>query len=267
MAGLLQFRAVAFIGSTDLYARLYDCAGQIYNVDGAAMEAIVEGNVAEYDIALAETGATGFFSAAIPSVPTGLYWFEVCEQAGVNPAWTDPVVGQSGWFSWDGSTEIGLSDLATPADVVCALAVSETDLEEAMAGMLTITLWHSWEQIIESETTEDLSTATKLWLGIKRDWKEETDAWALVLIEETAGLQVLAQEAYTGAPANGSLTVSGGVGAWQIVARLEKEVTGELEAWGNQEARAELKAIVGDDTVDVWSGRCRFAFETVRGVV
>jgi hypothetical protein len=164
-----------------------------------------------------------------------------------------------------------LDDLATPADVGggvtvnCVLAVSAAEAAAVSSGKIAITLWHTFEQVIESDTTADLNAATKVWLGIKRD-RRDIDDKALVLIELLAGLTVLAQEPYTGYAADGSLVLSGSSGAWEIRARLEESVTGDLVPWGNQEMWAEVKAMVGGDTVIVWTGRCAIGYETVRAI-
>ncbi|MFA4973461.1 MAG: hypothetical protein WC683_12655 [bacterium] len=170
----------------------------------------------------------------------------------------------------DSDTLETLSDqidgVATPDDVTVSLAVSATEAAAISSGQIALTLWHTLSQSVTSTSTADLEAATKLWLGIKANPRADTDAESLVYIEATAGLQYLAGAAYTGSAANGSLTVSGEAGDWDILIELQETVTGNLSAWGGEVVDAQVKALVGGDTVNVWSGTCRIGYEVVRAV-
>jgi hypothetical protein len=160
-----------------------------------------------------------------------------------------------------------ISTRATSADVSCTLAVSATEAEAAASGTLAITLWHTFSQAVSSTVTADLSSATKLWWAVKLDREVDTDAESLVFVEEAGGLQYLGRTAYAGAVTNGSIAVSGESGDWEVTLGLSEAVTGELASWKNKSTvKAEVKALIAGDTVNVWSGSCTISAESVRAV-
>jgi hypothetical protein len=86
-------------GLTDLYARIEDDAGQIWN--GSAFVAFVIANIATYRVALAEApAASGRYSVGFPPLAAGTYSWGLYKGAGVlgDPRYGSPVYGV-----WDGT--------------------------------------------------------------------------------------------------------------------------------------------------------------------
>lgn len=181
----------------------------------------------------------------------------------VTGAAIDPAILEVELATWMANLDVPISSRATPADVQTSLAISETEAAAAATGSMAITLHGSFDQTVESDTTEDLSAADALIWAVKADRKRDTDAQSLVLVDVATGLRYLARQAYTGAAANGSITLGGGVGAWEIRCQLAAEVTGDLAAWANKPLDAQVKAIFGDRTVNVWEGPARINHQTV----
>lgn len=101
---------------------------QIFN--GATFEAYSTANLDTYDIpSLAEQGtASRFYPFTFPAaIITGLYRFDIFEQAGGSPAETDLFVG-TGFLHWDGISEVIPFDVAT--DEVVAASSSKVQLTD-----------------------------------------------------------------------------------------------------------------------------------------
>lgn len=152
----------------------------------------------------------------------------------------------------------------TAIPVVASVAISTTEAENVASGRLAIRSYYSFSQVIESTSTAALNTATKLWLAIKAN-EDDLDSAALVLIEKTAGLTVLAGAAYT-STTHGSLAVAGSAGAWEIPAALDEVVTGLLHSYATSGLYAEVKALVGTATIPVWDGHAAISKGIVRSV-
>ncbi len=149
------------------------------------------------------------------------------------------------------------------ADIVPAVAVSSTVAVSVSSGAIGLQTFYTLNQVINSTVTANLSTATKLWLSIKS--KAFTDANSLIFVEKTAGLTIVNKTAYE-TPADGSLVVTGSSGAWAIEVNLEEVVTGLLSAYMGCTYDAELKALVGGETVCVWTGTCEISAGVVRAI-
>lgn len=162
--------------------------------------------------------------------------------------------------------DAAVSSRATSSDVQVSLAVSATEALTVATGSMALTLWSSFDQTVESDSMEDLDTADALIWAIKVDRKRDTDAEALVLVDVATGLRYLARAAYTGSAANGSVTVSGTPGDWEIRCQLAKGLPGLLAAWANRNLDAQLKAIFGGRTVNLWEGTARIGHQTIREV-
>ncbi len=146
-----------------------------------------------------------------------------------------------------------------------AVAISATTAASVATGALAVRTHHSLSQAISSTYAGNLNAATKLWLAVKAE-KDDTDAQAVIFIEKTAGLTVLAGAAYT-TVAHGSLTVGGLAGAWTVTVALDEVATGLLTAYADGMLWAECKALVAGSTVAVWDGVCDVARGIVQTVV
>jgi hypothetical protein len=164
------------------------------------------------------------------------------------------------------TTEVFDVTAATAGDVVATLSVSATEALTVATGSMALTLWSSFDQTVESDSMEDLAAADALIWAIKLDRKRDIDAEALVLVDVTTGLRYLARAAYTGSAANGSVTVSGTPGDWEIRCQLAKGIPGLLAAWANRNLDAQLKAIFGGRTVNLGAGTARIGHQTIREV-
>lgn len=142
-----------------------------------------------------------------------------------------------------------------------AVAISATTAASVSTGALAVRTYHSLSQAISSTYAGNLNAATKLWLAVKAE-KDDTDAQAVIFIEKTAGLTVLAGAAYT-TVAHGSLTIGGLAGAWTVTVALDEIATGLLTAYADGMLWAECKALVAGSTVAVWDGVCDIS----RGIV
>jgi hypothetical protein len=142
-----------------------------------------------------------------------------------------------------------------------AVAISATTAASVSTGALAVRTYHSLSQAISSTYAGNLNAATKLWLAVKAE-KDDTDAQAVIFIEKTAGLTVLAGAAYT-TVAHGSLTVGGLAGAWTVTVALNEVATGLLTPYADGMLWAECKALVAGSTVAVWDGVC----DVARGIV
>lgn len=162
----------------------------------------------------------------------------------------------------DGTAGDIIGNLVTDVGALTpAVAISSTTAASVSSGALAIRTHHSLSQAISSTYSGDLSAATKLWLAVKAE-KDDTDAQAVIFIEKTAGLTVLAGAAYT-TVAHGSLTVGGIAGAWTVTVALDEVATGLLTPYADGMLWAECKALVAGSTVAVWDGVC----DVARGIV
>lgn len=110
-----EIRGVAPTGST-LYARIANSSGNYWN--GSAFEAYTAANYGNYDVAMAEQGGSGVYTATFPSGITsgGTYEYFVHLQAGASPAEGD-LVANTGKVDWTGSASVTASSTAmTGAD-------------------------------------------------------------------------------------------------------------------------------------------------------
>ena len=95
-------------GST-LYFRVFNSTGQAWSTVGSAFETWVDGNVANYDIALTDK-SSGEYIGSYPTTASGTYYVIAYLQAGGAPAITDVAVSSISAIKWTGSAEETLSD-------------------------------------------------------------------------------------------------------------------------------------------------------------
>ncbi len=107
MAGEIEL-AYGTTGRT-LYAVVRSTTGTVWNTAGSAFEAFNAANWADYDVALAEQGASGYYVGDFPAgiVTAGVYNVEARDRAGGSPAVTDPPAG-AGSLEWTGSAVASL---------------------------------------------------------------------------------------------------------------------------------------------------------------
>jgi hypothetical protein len=132
------------------------------------------------------------------------------------------------------------------------VAISATEAEAIASGSLAIRTYHTFTQAITSTSTEDLGGASKFWLSVKAS-VNKADTESEIFIEETDGLTVVCQEAYS-ETTDGSLTVTGSTGEWVVTLNIDEVATSCLKPGTYI---AELKALVngGDEhTIPVWTG-------------
>lgn len=143
---------------------------------------------------------------------------------------------------------------ATVDAVTPAVAISASTAASISTGALAIRSHHTLAQAITSTYSGNLGAATKLWLAIKAN-RTDADAKAVVFIEATAGLTVLAGAPYI-TVAHGTLVVTGNAGAWTVTVGMDEIATGLLTDYAESMLWAECKALVGGSTVAVWDGVC-----------
>ena len=101
-----------------------------------AFVAWVDGNIANYDIAMTATGRVHLVDFPVLIVAAGTYDVFIMLQAGAGPAITDSFISQ-GQICWDGTAEIILSTIDTNVDsLITARGIinnvsvqTETDIE------------------------------------------------------------------------------------------------------------------------------------------
>lgn len=96
---LIEYEDSSQSGKT-LYAAIRDSAGHWWN--GTASEAYNATDFATYAVALAEEGASGYFTAATPALPAGRYTVGIRQKAGASAAPSDTTLGGFSAY-WDGS--------------------------------------------------------------------------------------------------------------------------------------------------------------------
>lgn len=103
---LIEYEDTTQSGKT-LYAVVRDASGHWWN--GSTFEAYSVGDFANYAVALAEQGASGYFTGATPGLAAGPYVVGVRSKAGASPAPSDASLGGYQAY-WDGSQWIVPTD-------------------------------------------------------------------------------------------------------------------------------------------------------------
>ncbi len=254
-------------GGADVYPEtgtISEIAGYTDDIGaaGAGLTALGDARLANLDAAISSRGT------ADPGDAMALTSGERTTLAGV--IWNAllsgmALVGSVGKLIKD-YLDAAISSRATPSDLQVSLAVSATEAATVATGSLAITLHGSFDQTIESDSDEDLDAADALIWAVKADRKRDGDAESLALVDVATGLRYLARAAYTGSAAHGSITLGGAAGAWEIRCQLAAAVTGELAEWAGRSLDAQVKAIFGSRTVNIWEGTARIGHQTIREV-
>ena len=131
------------------YFRLFNNVNQIWNTAGTpAFEAYNAANITDYDIAMTELGATGYYAGSMPSVAAGAYSAVCYYRAGGSPAQSDtPFAG--GDIQWSGSVVEALSSLLHPTTAGRTLDVTTG----GAAGI-------DWSNVENPTTSLNLSATT-----------------------------------------------------------------------------------------------------------
>jgi len=126
------------------------------------------------------------------------------------------------------------------------VAVTAANAATLAAGNVAFLSYAHTNQVITSTSTEDLSSATKVWFALK-DLYSETDAQSLIFIEKTAGLTHVGKSAIVSpiVTTDGSLTVSGSSGAWVFTVVLKSEAAALLSDYAGSRKLGEIKATIG----------------------
>jgi hypothetical protein len=138
------------------------------------------------------------------------------------------------------------ADPAAASDVVSYVAVTAANAATLAAGNVAFLSYAHTSQVITSTSTEDLSSATKVWFALK-DSYQETDAQSLIFIEKTAGLTHVGKSAIVSpiVTTDGSLTVGGSSGAWTFTVVLKSEAAAYLADYAGSGKLGEVKATIG----------------------
>jgi len=141
------------------------------------------------------------------------------------------------------------------------VAVSSVVARSVSTGSLSIETHHTFREAITSNTSLDLTSATKLWFAVKRELSFE-DENSVIFIEKTEGLIIVDKEEYPneeeGREAeDGSIIISGSSGDWLISLFLDEKVTALLMDYDPYTiCLAEVKAIIDGEAYNIWSGSC-----------
>lgn len=98
---------LAFDTGYTLYARVFDSTGQVWNTSGTpAFEAWADGNVGDYDIAMADKSSGEYIGDFPTAITEGRYVVVAYKQAGANPHITNDAVVGAGMAVWNGTSEV-----------------------------------------------------------------------------------------------------------------------------------------------------------------
>lgn len=122
MAGEIQIDLGPSYAGITAYAMLRSVTGTVYNTASLAFEAFNASNIADYDIALTEQGASGYFTGNVPAaiLATAIY-ATIKQRAGGSPAVSDNSIG-GGELAAGLRAALGMAaaDLDTQLDAIAA---------------------------------------------------------------------------------------------------------------------------------------------------
>lgn len=258
MSGELQ--AYLTTGLT-LYAVVIDSIGQYWNTNSEALETYNGANWTDYDVALTEAGAGGYFGTFPGALITaGVYDYIVYEQAGVSPATTDTIKG-SGWVEWDGAAviipagagaQMALVDDAITSDKFDESTAFPLKADDSGSTYLARTGGDSDTLETLSDQVDAAALEATLTAMQGAGWSTET----LKAIYDQVVLRLLAS-AYTTPPTVGQIDtqLSGthGAGAWGGSGATAAQVWAYATRTLTQTA-AQLAAIVDGSSITIMRG-------------
>ena len=138
------------------------------------------------------------------------------------------------------------TEYASDVTVSASVAVTAANAATLAAGNVAFLSYAHNSQVITSTSTDDLSSATKVWFALKDSYLE-TDAQSLIFIEKTAGLTHVGKSAIVSptVSTDGSLTVGGSSGAWTFTIVLKSEAAAYLADYAGSNKLGEVKATIG----------------------
>ena len=138
------------------------------------------------------------------------------------------------------------TEYASDVTVNSSVAVTAANAATLAAGNVAFLSYAHNSMVITSTSTEDLSSATKVWFALKDSYLE-TDAQSLIFIEKTAGLTHVGKSAIVSpiVSTDGSLTVGGSSGAWTFTIVLKSEAAAYLADYAGSNKLGEVKATIG----------------------
>ncbi len=113
---------IPYAVGSNLYFRIFDSTGQVYNTSGAVFEAWADGNVTDYDTVLTGTGGS-FYQGTFPAIADGTYSVVSYLRAGGAPAVADGVIS-GGLMEWRSNAEVDWSALIDLIDDIIATLVN-----------------------------------------------------------------------------------------------------------------------------------------------
>jgi|GEM_PF-2237531 len=161
----------------------------------------------------------------------------------------------------DSNLDMAISDI--PLNVHSSVALPVSVAQRAAVGKVEINPYLTYRFSFLSTYVGDLSAATKVWYAVKE--KDVEDANGLIFLEESAGLTIVNRAAY-GVPADGSITITGSAGDWEISIYLDQDAVsllGEHDGWSGYSS---TKALVGGDVVELRDDECVIRVATVRAI-
>lgn len=135
--------------------------------------------------------------------------------------------------------------------LTATVAISQAQAQNVASGSLAIGAYSTFAQSIDTTHSQELSSATKLWLAVKAN-SNHSDDQAIILIEKTAGITRLLGENYA-STTDGSIDVSGVSGDWSIDITMSANATSLLTGY-DKTILGEAKAIVAGKEIVLWSG-------------
>lgn len=193
-----------------VYAILRNAAGQVWSTVGTpGFAPQVAANIADYDLAMVDTGSTGVYFGDMPAAPAGYLSAEYRVRAGGSPAWTDAVVGVE-THQWSGTAwTSGGTSAPTAAQVADAV------WDEARAGHVAAgSFGESYQPTgqIASATVSTVTLPAPFHTGLATDREIVIGNQARTLGAHIAGGQYQINRNWDSTPANGSEFLLLGVG-------------------------------------------------------